>query len=184
MSIRAYSAAVSRLIAAPRCSAARARSAPSACRALPRASSRQRASPGGPAPPPACCWVWTSRAAHIVTASACRPVAAHSIAQYHRPLTAMSNQSPARMAAWSPSRRCAAASRIRPARISRSAVSISKDGRLSSSPESRLPASAAAQVLAALARSPASISAMISRWLSPRASQPGRPARDCCRRAS
>ena len=51
VSIRAYSAAVARLIAAPRSSAARVRPGPSACRAARSGSSRRRASAAGPAPP-------------------------------------------------------------------------------------------------------------------------------------
>jgi len=68
VSIRAYSIAVSRLIAVPRSSAVRIRSGPIACRALRKDSICRRASAGGYVYPS--CWKIAVYAAQTVTASA------------------------------------------------------------------------------------------------------------------
>ena len=107
--MRTYPAAVATLIAAPRSSAARVWAAPSAWRAWRSGPSRRRAS-SGRSGLPSCCRSAAS-AAHAVTASAGRPVAAHSCPQQSRPLSRLP-RSPARMAIWRTSRRCAAASPV------------------------------------------------------------------------
>ena len=124
VSSRAYSAAVARLIAAPRSSAARVRSGPSACRAWRCGPCRRRSSSGESG---LLVLQDAARAAQTVTASAERPVAAHSCPQQSRALP-VSFQWPVRVASWSNSRRCAAASGRRPA--SSSNVTISPAGPL------------------------------------------------------
>ena len=121
MSSSTYSAAVAALIAAPRSTAARAASVPSACRASCSAS-RRRTTHGIVSVTPD----WLARssaslAASSVTASAGRPVAAHRYPHLSRMLPA-SNQLPVRRLTWRASRRCRAASSARPARRSRSAI--------------------------------------------------------------
>ena len=125
VSRRAYSAAVARLIAAPRSSAARVRAGPSACRAS-RSDSRRRSSAGQARRPPR--RNSAAVAAHTVTASAGRPVAAHRYPQQSRPLPS-SSQPPVRAAIWSASRRCAAASSTRPACRSKVAICGSRPTR-------------------------------------------------------
>ena len=96
-------------------------------------------------------------AAHTVTASAGRPVAAHSSPQQSRALSS-SSQSPVRVSSWSASRRCAAASWRRPASRSKITIIDSRPAWFHRSPASRDRARAAAQTGSAAARSPASIS--------------------------
>ena len=181
VSMRAYSAAVARLMAWPRSSAACVRAGPSARRASRRGSCRWSQPSGrsgcdgteNPSRP----WS-TTTAAHTVTASAQRPVKAHRYPQQSRSSSSRA-RAPVRRAVWSPSRRCAAASSKRPEPRSRTTIFSSRFPRLDRSPASRAPASPAAQIRSAAASSPTSISTVVRMWPHTRAIGPSPPAVIC-----
>jgi len=177
LSVRAYSAAAAMFIAAPRSSAARARASPSVCLAWSSGSARRPSSEGGSMNP--CFRASAARAAHIVMASAGRPVAAHRCPQQSRPLN-VSAWLPIRPATLSDCRRCSVASSIRPVSRSRNAIRTNSLARFRRSPASRARASPPAQLRSAAPRSPARVSAPVKMLLPDRAIQPGMSAGSSC----